>query len=852
MNYLRRLALVLLLLCFATPALAAPPVQRPEVQAFLDGQPGVLKTYLDDNRPAAFHIESASAYYGISPRLHLALLEATNRLISDPAPSQMALHQPYGSSGPAGFALQIEWASRELRAGLGPYTRPPTLRFTDGTTTTLSISQAPEGVAVQRFLAIGRSQSDWRSLVVRFNDAFLRYFNNELPPSASPAPSATSGFLQLPWRSGTPMVHLAYFDHVYPTVDTGGDGNNAVVNYLGQGGVQYNRHDGHDFYFPSQPIGTPIMAAASGIAYARTERGNGVVIMHDSGYETVYWHLNEFAPIFRGLIDSSQGVAVVAGQQLGTSGRSGFVQGTPHLHFEVRHNGRQVDPYGWYGPGTDPCAAYIACEASTWLWDGRLAGQYDLTPPDATALVDTVPPEATLTVNPRDDLMFLARFDSTALPDVGTGLPFTFGDANWTAGRWGQGLRVNTSAELSYPTEGNLPLPRGTLGFWAQLPASYASTSSGRSYLLAASANVDDPSRIYTGTLALRRERQPDGNAAWNFWTVGADGVSNNLVAPDTLGAGWHHFALAWDAAKGSKALYLDGKLAASAQAVALPKDVGPLLELGRFTSGGAPSGVIFDELAIFNKTWTPAEISKLAGSTEPLVASAGRLASSSAPPTVALDLNAHDRQSGVQTVQVGVDGDWSDPVPYEDRLRWPLPAVEGMYTIAVRFLDRAGNSTVLSSSVLLDLPPQGSGQIRHDNGIRATVALKVSDKAAECSTFIRQRPLAAFRLHAWLALGFSTPRSVCALPQSQRAGLLPDQPFRSQHHLFTLHKSLSFVLLVCSNRVAIAHAPRIPKCHHSLTRKRICVILPETCKRVSSKAYSAFCIQPFAFCIQH
>jgi murein DD-endopeptidase MepM/ murein hydrolase activator NlpD len=50
-----------------------------------------------------------------------------------------------------------------------------------------------------------------------------------------------------------------------------------------------------------------------------------------------------------GLIDSGKGVKVAAGDVIGTSGKSGFVIGTPHLHFEVRRDGKQVDPYGWYG-----------------------------------------------------------------------------------------------------------------------------------------------------------------------------------------------------------------------------------------------------------------------------------------------------------------------------------------------------------------------------------------------------------------------------------------------------------------------------------------------------------------------
>lgn len=371
-----------------------------DVQAFLDGQPGVLKSYSDDGKLAATLIEDNSLYYSLNSYLYLALLETVHALLSDPNPPSASLRQPFGAAGPDGFAAQLDWASRELRAGLGPYNGPPVLQFTDGTQVTLSLDQDPQWIAVQRFLSIGRTKAEWQALVNRFEQAVQATFADELAGLFdTPAPpdqpgserediwEATpgGGFLHLPWPEGTNMFHLAYFDHVYPTVDSGSDMNDVVYTYLGESDVQYNTHDGHDFSFPDRLVGTPILAAAPGIAYARTHRGNGVVIRHEDGYETVYWHLDSFAFRFQGLIDSNQGIWVDAGEVLGTSGSSGFTAGTPHLHFEVRHHGRQVDPYSWYSFGPDPCAAYAACEASPWLWHESLRGLYDFTPPGETA-----------------------------------------------------------------------------------------------------------------------------------------------------------------------------------------------------------------------------------------------------------------------------------------------------------------------------------------------------------------------------------------------------------------------------------------------------------------------------------
>ena len=690
-------------------ALAGPAVEE-SVQAFLDAQPGPLKSYRDGERPAAEIIQGASLYYGLSPRILLALLEATNGLLSTSAPPTEALQQPFGPHGPDGFAAQIDWAARELRAGLGPYDRPPTIGFTDGTTLTLTLEQAPEGVAVQRFLAKGRTQAEWRAVVDRFGQAFQAYFNNELPEQLHAQPPARAGFLRHPWPTGTRVVHLAYFDHLFPTVDTGQPDNGFVVNYLGRGNMQYDGHDGHDFYFPDRPIGTPILAAAAGIAYARTHRGNGVVIVHPGGYETVYWHLDRFARIFKGKVDTDQGVPVRAGDLLGSSGKSGFTSGTPHLHFEVRHNGRQVDPYGWYGPGTDPCARYAACEASVWLWDAALAGEGDFTPPDAAAAPDRTPPVAALAIDPPPDLLFLARFDDSPLQQVGAGTPTVEGALEYEEARFGAGVRIPSSSGLSYPLAGNLRLAAGTIAFWARLPAAYPATSTGRNYLIAASAHPDE-GPIYTGTLALRRDLLgPAGAPRWDFWTTsqGGEAGRNDLAVPDTLAPGLHHFAIAWDRAARAKALYLDGMLVAAAEGVDLPVDVGSRLELGRFAPGAGPSGVLFDELAIFSRALAPAEVARLAAATEPQPASRTRVGT----PEVWLDANALDDAGGIMSVRIGIDGVFGDPQPYEDGylVRLPVGVDDGSgrsHTLAARFTDRAGNSTTVSTTIALALPPQ-------------------------------------------------------------------------------------------------------------------------------------------------
>ncbi|MDQ2997000.1 MAG: peptidoglycan DD-metalloendopeptidase family protein [Chloroflexota bacterium] len=743
---------LLIALPFATRAAPDQPVEA-DVQVFLDAQPGPLKSYREGERTAAELIQAADTYYGISPRILLALLEATGGLLSDSAPPDQVLRQPFGSAGPDGFTNQLDWAGRELRAGLGPYDRAPTVRFTDGTTLTLTLQQAPEGVAVQRFLAKGRDQAAWRAAVDRFGQAFQLYFNNELPEQRRPQPVASAGFLQRPWAAGTRVVHLAYFDHMFPTVDTERPDNGFVVNYLGRGNMQYDGHDGHDFYFPNQPSGTYILAAADGIAHSSTHRGNGVWIEHPDGYVTVYWHLDKFASIFRGKLDTGQGVPVRAGDLIGSSGKTGFVVGSPHLHFEVRHNGKQVDPYGWYGSGTDPCVAYVACEASVWLWSRELVGEFDWTPPDA-APEDRAPPDAALAINPPADLLFLARFDGSPLQQIGAGMPTVAGKLEYGAVKFGAGARVAGSDRLAFATAGNLQLDAGTIAFWAQLPERYPETANNRQYLLAASAHADE-GPVYTATLALRRDLLgPNGGPQWNFWTTPESGEAgrNDLTAPDTLAPGLHHFAITWDRAQQSKALYLDGTRVNASSGVELPADVGATLDLGRWAQGANAAGVTFDELAIFDHALDSADIAQLAAAAAPLPASAPRVTD----PNLTVETHAIDDGGAIMTVQLAVNGVFGDPQPYDGRYPLRLPNATGVYTVAARLFDRAGNSTVVSTTVTLAQALAPLIRLEQPSDIGATLAITPTDPSAHAEAQVGPTP--DFAGAAWQPLPLRQP----------------------------------------------------------------------------------------------
>ena len=104
--------------------------------------------------------------------------------------------------------------------------------------------------------------------------------------------------------------------------------------------LHYTRlHAGIDF---GVPRGTPIHAGADGEVIAAqysTSFGNMVVIDHGGGISTLYAHCSRL------LVSSGQ--TVRRGQQIAASGATGLAAG-PHLHWEVRVNGRPVNPIGWF------------------------------------------------------------------------------------------------------------------------------------------------------------------------------------------------------------------------------------------------------------------------------------------------------------------------------------------------------------------------------------------------------------------------------------------------------------------------------------------------------------------------
>lgn len=140
-----------------------------------------------------------------------------------------------------------------------------------------------------------------------------------------------------------PLSHAAAVgsssgDGVYDDAERpSGTGAGAITSGFGfrRMGGTVRHHDGIDI---SLPYGAPIRAHEDGVVvHAGWRNGYGltVIIDHGSGKETLYAHASA--------LRVREGQVVRAGEVIAAVGTTGRAYGA-HLHFEIRHDGRPVDP----------------------------------------------------------------------------------------------------------------------------------------------------------------------------------------------------------------------------------------------------------------------------------------------------------------------------------------------------------------------------------------------------------------------------------------------------------------------------------------------------------------------------
>lgn len=98
-------------------------------------------------------------------------------------------------------------------------------------------------------------------------------------------------------------------------------------------------HKGTDI---ANSTGTPILAADSGrvvvAGWTNVGYGNHVIIDHENGYQSLYAHMSQISVV--------EGQRVGRGATVGLMGSTGRSTG-PHLHFEIRASGGNLDPLGY-------------------------------------------------------------------------------------------------------------------------------------------------------------------------------------------------------------------------------------------------------------------------------------------------------------------------------------------------------------------------------------------------------------------------------------------------------------------------------------------------------------------------
>ncbi len=158
-----------------------------------------------------------------------------------------------------------------------------------------------------------------------------------LPPARSQEPAGPAAPPRAAWRA----LPVPESENEYRCPVQGG----ATIGQGNFGGYSHQLTFAWDYTIP---IGTPVVAARSGVVIAsRTDSNigggdprfekdaNEVRVKHSDGTIAVYGHLGKDASLVR------EGEFVLQGEIIATSGNSGFSTG-PHLHYEVVKDDRTV------------------------------------------------------------------------------------------------------------------------------------------------------------------------------------------------------------------------------------------------------------------------------------------------------------------------------------------------------------------------------------------------------------------------------------------------------------------------------------------------------------------------------
>lgn len=263
---------------------------------------------------------------GVNPRDLAAWnnLDNTNRIAIG---QQLRLSPPPAAPVPAAVASPDGTEVRPIAAGGGVVARP-----LDGVPAGSAVPPAPT-LAPGNTEALKRAPKGGKLPYSEANLALLRSQEGAAAPTIAPTPpSAPTAPGPVSEKPAAP-VSAAPADNGSIEWDWPSTGK-LLANFSEAGSGAQEMSRGIDI---AGKLGDPVQAAAAGkVIYVGTmaKYGNLVIVLHGGGYSSVYAHNSR--------IHVKEGQMVKRGQRIADLGNSDADQ--PKLHFEVRQQGKPVDP----------------------------------------------------------------------------------------------------------------------------------------------------------------------------------------------------------------------------------------------------------------------------------------------------------------------------------------------------------------------------------------------------------------------------------------------------------------------------------------------------------------------------
>lgn len=209
-----------------------------------------------------------------------------------------------------------------------------------------------------------KDENELNNYLGQWSQAYWSLFQTDPllgPINIQADPTPVEPFLILPFKQPVDNFFKinSFFDHARPGIFDDSvlrfDGKTVSPSTFNTCILGVSCYGGHNALDYSLPMNTALYAAAAGKVIYKDGSNGAVIIDHENGYRTLYWHQD--------IIYVDVGQVVTQGQVIGESGNRGQSSG-PHLHFGLRltSGSKDVDPYGWWADKADPWGG------SLWMW----------------------------------------------------------------------------------------------------------------------------------------------------------------------------------------------------------------------------------------------------------------------------------------------------------------------------------------------------------------------------------------------------------------------------------------------------------------------------------------------------